>query len=117
MENVADQIMAAIEAAGNRGLLTSVLKNKLNLNSNTLTHTIEQLTSKGFIMQKQEAAEDRRLFISADFISEPETSHLSDLGGCPCFHCLKLSKCGARQPDSPVKCRDLEEWLNTVSTE
>jgi len=117
MENVADQIVAAIKAAGNRGLLTSVLKNTLSLNSNTLTKTIKQLTSKGFIMQKQETAEDRRLFISADFISEPETSHLSDLGGCPCFHCLKLSKCGARQPDSPVKCRDLEDWLNNVSSE
>lgn len=116
MEHV-DQIVAAIRAAGNKGLLTSVLKKELNLNEITLTNTINQLTSKGLIMQTKEAAEDRRLFISADFISEPGTSHLSDLGGCPCFHCLKLSKCGARQPDSPVKCRDLEEWLETVSAE
>lgn len=117
MEYVADQIVAAIKAAGNRGLLASVLKNELNLNEITLTKTLKELRRKGFIMQTKETAEDRRLFISADFISEPETSHLSDLGGCPCFHCLKLSKCGARQPDSPVKCRDLEDWLNTVRTE
>jgi hypothetical protein len=68
------------------------------------------LLSEGRIMQKQEF-EDERYVLKPALIEDSEPSGLSDMNGCPCFHCLRISKCGVRQPDSPVSCKELEEWM------
>lgn len=60
-------------------------------------------------MQKTET--DEMKFILRDSITETAEGGLSDLNGCPCFHCVKLARCGVRQTDSPLSCRKLEEWL------
>ncbi len=111
MNDVAAQILSALRAAGSGGLLIDELADRLGIDSKTVATTIEQLTSEGLVMQKQELKNDRPL-IRAQLGGSSEPSGLSDLNGCPCFHCLKINRCGLRQPDSPATCRALEEWMN-----
>ncbi len=108
--NVADQILKALNAAGTKGLLLEELTTSLEIDAEIITTTIRQLMSEGQIMAKQEL-EKTRYLLSGQTTGEVEPTSLGDLNGCPCFHCLKISKCGARQPDSPISCSRLEEWL------
>ncbi|MHA1770930.1 MAG: hypothetical protein ACTSYL_05870 [Candidatus Thorarchaeota archaeon] len=108
--NVANQILKALREAGRKGLLLEELTTGLELDAEIVTTTIEQLMSEGQIMAKQEL-EKTRYFINEQMTSDAEPQSLGDLNGCPCFHCPKISKCGARQPDSPISCSRLEEWL------
>ena len=41
----------------------------------------------------------------------------STVNTCPCYHCLSISKCGVRQPNSPTTCKELQEWLQISSSE
>ncbi len=107
--NVAFQILNALRAAGNKGLLLDELTASLEIDAEIVTTTIEQLVSEGQVMAKQEL-ENTRYILKEQMMAGAETS-LTDLNGCPCFHCLKISKCGIRQPDSPISCRSLEEWI------
>lgn len=115
MNDETDPILNALRAAGESGLLIGELAVSLGINQKKLTKSIKQLVSKGLIkMQKLEQKEERYV-LKADSIDEADHGGLSDMDGCPCFHCLKISRCGVRQPDSPVSCREMEEWM--ISTE
>jgi predicted transcriptional regulator len=114
MNDVADLILSALRAAGDKGLLIDELMTNLETNADQIESTIAQLTSEGLIMLKQEQ-EDKRYTLSSQVGDDVELGSLSDLDGCPCFHCLKIGKCGVRQPDSPIVCRELEDWM--LSTE
>jgi len=114
MNDVADLVLSALRAAGDKGLLIDELMANLNTNAEQIESTISQLTSEGLIMLKQEQ-EDKRYTLSSQVGDDVELGSLSDLDGCPCFHCLKIGKCGVRQPDSPIVCRELEDWM--LSTE
>jgi hypothetical protein len=108
--NNADQILNALRDAGEDGLLIGELADRLGIDNKTITTTIETLMSEGLVMQKQELKEERYA-IRTPVADNSEPGSLSDMDGCPCFHCLKIGRCGIRQPDSPVTCRELEEWL------
>ncbi len=108
--NVANRILNALRAAGSRGLLLDELTDALAIDANKIRTTMEQLVSEGQVMQKQEV-EQTRYVLRGQATPETEPTHLSDLNGCPCFHCIKISRCGARQPDSPLSCKSLEEWI------
>jgi len=110
MNDVADLILNALRAAGDKGLLIDELMANLETNAEQIESTIAQLTSEGLVMLKQEQ-EDKRYTLSSQVGDEVELGSLSDLDGCPCFHCLKIGKCGVRQPDSPIVCRELEDWM------
>ena len=108
--SVADRILKALRAAGNKGLLMDELTSNLEIDAEKVATTIERLMTEGQIMQKQEL-ERTKYFITEQMARDGEPPGLSDLNGCPCFHCLKINKCGARQPDSPLSCSRLEEWI------
>jgi hypothetical protein len=110
MNEIATQILTALRAAGSSGLLVGELVDKLG--ENEITETLDQLSTEGLVLQKQEVKNDQPL-IRAQIGNDPDTGSLSDLDGCPCFHCLKISKCGLRQPDSPAECRELESWMGS----
>ncbi len=110
--NNTDQILNALRDAGDDGLLIGELADRLGIDNETITMTIETLMSEGLVMQKQELKEERYV-IRTPVADNSEPSSLSDMNGCPCFHCLKIGRCGIRQPDSPVTCRELEEWFGT----
>ncbi|MGY5855395.1 MAG: hypothetical protein RTS72_02260 [Candidatus Thorarchaeota archaeon] len=112
MNDDSDQILTALRDAGENGLLIGELTDRLGIDSQKITETINTLMSEGRIMQKQEL-EKERFMIKTPVVDDAEPSGLSDMNGCPCFHCLKIGKCGIRQPDSPVSCKELEEWLGT----
>jgi len=114
MNDVADLVLGALRAAGDKGLLIDELMANLKTNAEQIESIIAQLTSEGLIMLKQEQ-EDKRYTLSSQVGDDVELGSLSDLDGCPCFHCLKIGKCGVRQPDSPIVCRELEDWM--LSTE
>ncbi len=116
MNDVADLILSALRAAGDKGLLIDELKTNLKTNAKQIESTIAQLTSEGLIMLKQEQ-EDKRYTLSSQVGDDVELGSLSDLDGCPCFHCLKISKCGVRQPDSPIVCKELEDWMLCMEPE
>ena len=113
MNELADQILSALRAAGTNGLLIDELATRLEITAQKIAATISKLTSEGKVMQK--SGDNERYIISGQFPEGAEPG-LGDLNGCPCFHCLKISRCGVRQPDSPVRCRDLEEWMITDSS-
>jgi len=110
MNDDTDQILNALRDAGENGLLLGELADRLGIDSQKITKTIMTLMSEGRIMQKQET-EKERYMIKTPVVDDAEPGALSDMNGCPCFHCLKIGRCGIRQPESPVTCRELEEWL------
>jgi len=110
--NDVDQILNALRDAGDNGLLIGELADRLGIDNKTITTMIETLMSEGRVMQKQELKEERYT-IKAPVADDAEPTALSDMDGCPCFHCLKIGRCGVRQPDSPVTCREIEEWMGT----
>jgi hypothetical protein len=110
MNDDTDQILNALRDAGENGLLLGELADRLGIDSQKITKTITTLMSEGRIMQKQEL-EKERYTIKTPVVDDAEPSALSDMNGCPCFHCLKIGRCGIRQPESPVTCKELEDWL------
>ncbi|MHA2141174.1 MAG: hypothetical protein ACXADC_03270 [Candidatus Thorarchaeota archaeon] len=115
MNDEKDPILDALTAAGERGLLINELATSLGIKPKKLTKEIEQLVSKGLIKVQKLEQKEEKYVLKADFGEEADHGSLSDMNGCPCFHCLKISRCGIRQPDSPVSCREIEEWM--ISTE
>jgi hypothetical protein len=112
MNEITNQILNALRVAGSSGLLIDELIDRLGFDEETITTTIDKLTSEGLILQKQELKNEQPI-MRAHIGNEPDGSSLSDLNGCPCFHCLRISRCGLRQPDSPADCRELEAWMGT----
>ena len=110
MNDVTDQILSELESASKDGLSVADLLDKLGIDPEQITSALKALMSEGRIMQKQET-ETERYIVRTVLTEDSEPSGLTDMNGCPCFHCLKISRCGVRQPESPVTCRDLEDWL------
>jgi hypothetical protein len=110
MKGVSDQILSELKTADKAGLSVTDLKERLDISLEQITSVLTALMSEGKIMQKQEA-ENERYIARITLTEESEPSGLTDMNGCPCFHCLKIAKCGVRQPDSPVFCRELEDWM------
>ncbi|TXT57030.1 MAG: hypothetical protein BAJATHORv1_20628 [Candidatus Thorarchaeota archaeon] len=115
MNDLAEEVLNLIRTAGGKGLRIEEIASELGIDSQVITPTIEQMMSEGLIEMQKQDQKDPRYFVKATTDGETGRSSLSDLNGCPCFHCLKISKCGVRQPDSPVACKELEMWL--VSSE
>jgi len=112
MKDLAGLILSEIKAAGKAGLSIMDLVERLDTSPKKITSALTALMSEGMIMQKQEVEIER--YIAKNVLTEEsEPISLSDMNGCPCFHCLKITKCGVRQPDSPISCRGLEEWVGT----
>jgi len=116
MTDVVDLILSALSAAGDKGLLVDELVTNLKTDAGQIESTIEKLTSEGLVMLKQEQ-EDKRYALTSQPGDDVDLGSLSDLDGCPCFHCLKIGKCGVRQPDSPIVCRELEDWMLSTQSE
>ena len=112
MKDISDQILSALRETKGKGLVLDELLTRLNVDAKTITTTLKELISENKIMEKTDA-NDARYFVKTALESEVEHGSLGDLNGCPCFHCLKISKCGVRQPDSPASCRELEDWILT----
>lgn len=112
MKDVTDLILDELKTAGKMGLSISDLTERLDIDPAQIASAISALMSEGKIMQKQEV-ENVRYVARTTLSDESEPSGLSDMNGCPCFHCLRISKCGIRQLDSPVLCRELEEWMGS----
>ena len=110
MNDDTDQILNALRDAGENGLLVGEMADRLGIDAQKITKTIMTLMSEGRIMQKQEL-EKEKYMIKTPVVDDAEPGALSDMNGCPCFHCLKIGRCGIRQPESPVTCKELEEWL------
>lgn len=113
MSDVYGLVRSALQAAGGSGVFVEELAHRLGIEYRRVVEAIQHMISEGLVMQ-EEHTEKPRYFIKAteEEVSQPQ---LSDLNGCPCFHCLRIERCGIRQPDSPVICRSLEEWV--VSSE
>jgi len=110
MSDVADLVLGALQAAGNEGLFVEELAHRLGIDYQAIITTIQRMVSEGLVMEEQDV-ENPRYFVKAGEEEGVGQRQLSDLNGCPCFHCLRIDRCGVRQPDSPVVCRSLEEWV------
>jgi len=109
MNDVADQILSELKSAKKEGLDIAELAERLGIEQKQITLALTALMSEGRIMQKQE--HDDKYILKQTITEDSEPSGLTDMNGCPCFHCLRISKCGIRQPDSPADCGELEEWM------
>lgn len=110
MSDIDTLVISELKIAGKDGLFIEELAERLGIKKEQITLALTTLLSEGRIMQKQEF-ENERYILKAAITDDSEPCGLSDMNGCPCFHCLRLSKCGIRQPDSPVYCKELEEWM------
>jgi DNA-binding Lrp family transcriptional regulator len=113
MKDVADQVLIALQNAGTAGLHIKELADRLGIDSKEVSSAIEMLIKKGLIMQK--TTDNDEYMIKSSLTGEAESGSLSDMNGCPCYHCLKISRCGIRQPDSPVTCNELQEWMASAT--
>ena len=93
-------------------LVIEELIQSLDTDRNTIQTAIEQLILERKVMEKSDANEARYL-LSDSMVNEAEHGSLGDLNGCPCFHCLRIGRCGVRQPDTPVGCIDLQSWMDS----
>ncbi len=112
MSEINAQVINELKTAGKDGLLIDELVDRLGSEKKQIMLALTTLLSEGRIMQKQEF-ETERYVLKPALTDDSEPSGLSDMNGCPCFHCLRIAKCGVRQPDSPVNCKELEEWMGT----
>ena len=112
MNEVTNQILSALRSAGGKGLLLDDIATSLGIDLAIASNAIDQLIKEKQVMEKSDANESR-YFIRGVMGEEAEQGTLGDLNGCPCFHCLRIGRCGVRQPDSPVACRAVEEWIET----
>ena len=103
------QVINELRTAGKDGLFIEELIERLGTEKEQIMLALTTLLSEGRIMQKQE--NDDKYVLKSTIIEDSEPSGLTDMNGCPCFHCLRISKCGIRQPDSPADCGELEEWM------
>ncbi|MFX0106806.1 MAG: MarR family transcriptional regulator [Candidatus Hodarchaeota archaeon] len=115
MKDEEDRVLSALRAAGRDGLLIKELATSLGVDSTAIAKTIRRLTSEGLVELQDAEMKEERYVVRQAILDDSEAGSLSDMDGCPCFHCLRIGRCGIRQPDSPVTCRDLEEWM--ISTE
>jgi hypothetical protein len=115
MNAVSKQILSALRSAGIRGLRINDIATSLEIDLATATNAIYEMIKEKQVMEKSDANETRYILQGA-MGDEAEQGTLGDLNGCPCYHCLKISRCGVRQPDSPVSCRNLETWMVTSDT-
>jgi hypothetical protein len=111
MNDEKDPILGALRVAGESGLPVKELATSLGIKPNKLTKKIEQLVSKGLIKVQKLEQKEEKYVLRENTSDEADHGSLSDMDGCPCFHCLRISRCGVRQPDSPVSCREIEEWM------
>lgn len=114
MERKAYQI---ILEAGERGLLQSDLWRKLGVNSREGSRIAMKLEKRGVVRRMKELYKGRwtyRLFANA---KEDIEVKWNTLGGCPCFTCTQISRCGAGQPISPNHCWKLTEYINQCAKE
>ena len=109
MNDAVDRILSEIKSAKKEGLGVDELTEILGIEKKQITLALTTLMSEGRIMQKQE--NDDKYILKPTITDDSEPSGLTDMNGCPCFHCLRISKCGIRQPDSPADCAELEEWM------
>ncbi|MBE0527519.1 MAG: hypothetical protein IH631_11300 [Candidatus Thorarchaeota archaeon] len=109
MNDAVDRILSELKSAKKDGLGIDEMAEILGIDKKQITLALTTLISEGRIMQKQE--HDDKYMIKPAITDDSEPSGLTDMNGCPCFHCLRISKCGIRQPDSPADCNELEEWM------
>ena len=115
MKDIADRILNALSEASSKGLVIDELSANLGTDVETIITALEKLISEKQILEKTDANE-AKYFIKLALEGGDEQGTLGDLNGCPCFHCLKISRCGVRQPDSPVACREMEDWIIIADT-
>lgn len=113
MNDVVSRILSILCSAGAQGLPIDEVATRLGIDLATATTTIKQLVTEKQVMEKSDAGETR-YFLRASMGDEAEQGTVRDLNGCPCFHCLKIGRCGVRQADSPVVCRNLDDWMITT---
>lgn len=111
MTRLENQIIGALQVAGINGLKLEELSDKLGVDSQDIKTTIIELMKEGKVMQKQNT--DGEQFVLRSHLMDGSEAGIGDLNGCPCFHCFKISRCGVRQPDSPIRCKELEDWILT----
>lgn len=111
MMKLENKIIDALQVAGINGLKLEELSEKLGVDTQDIKTTISKLLKEGKVMQKQNT--DGEQFVLRNHLMEGGEGGIGDLNGCPCFHCFKISRCGVRQPDSPIRCRELEDWILT----
>lgn len=112
MKEVSERIVSLLSSAGRRGLPIDEIASKLDIGTKTIEESIKKLLKENRIKM-----EDTRYMLQQDAVGdEAEAGTVGDLNGCPCFHCGKLVRCGIRQPDSPVKCRDMINWMAASDT-
>ncbi len=113
MKNLSEQIICALRAVGEKGMLIDELARSFDIDLETIAKAVKQLITEKQVMEKPDVEKEARYFLGAALGDEAEQGVVGDLMGCPCYHCLRIAKCGVRQPDSPVACRDLENWMST----
>jgi len=111
MNDAVDRILSELKSAKKEGLCINELVEKLGIDKKQITLALTALMSEGQIMQTQE--QEDKYMIKQVITEDSEPSGLTDMNGCPCFHCLRIGKCGIRQPDSPADCNELEEWMGS----
>lgn len=115
MKDISDRILNALSEASSKGLVIDELSANLDVDVETIIIALEKLISEKQILEKTDVNE-AKYFLKTALEGGAEQGSLGDLNGCPCFHCLKISRCGVRQPDSPVACREMEDWIVIADT-
>lgn len=112
-----DEAYELILEAGNKGLLQSDLWKKLGVNSREGSRICVKLEKKGLARRSKELYKGRWTYRLYANKTEEVPITWNTLDNCPCFLCTQITRCGAAQPTSPIKCQKLTNWINRQVTD
>ncbi|MFX1518723.1 MAG: hypothetical protein ACFFCD_02215 [Promethearchaeota archaeon] len=116
MAPLEDNAMKIIVDTGLQGILQADLWKKLETTSREGSRLAVRLEKAGLVKRVKELVDGRWTFrLFAKTVSTSKKESMDTLGGCPCFTCGDLVRCGNLQSISPVFCADLDHWLQKLS--
>lgn len=109
-EDLYTKALEIIRNAGPQGILQRDLWKALKVSSREGSRVALTLEKRSLII-REPVSQGRLKTFKLIAVSNDLKSSLEAIGGCPCFSCTNLSRCGSGQQISPENCEDLTGWL------
>lgn len=109
-EDLYAKALEIVRNAGSQGILQRDLWKALKVSSREGSRIALTLEKRSLII-REPVFQGRLKTFKLIAVSNNLKTSLEAIGGCPCFSCTNLLRCGSGQQISPENCEDLTEWL------
>lgn len=109
-EDLYAKALEIIRRAGSQGILQRDLWKVLRVSSREGSRIALTLEKRNLVV-REPVLQGRLKTFKLIAVSNNLKTSLEAIGGCPCFSCTNLLRCGSGQQISPENCEDLTDWL------